>query len=126
MLLDHGAATRGAGELLIGRVGDAVALGPVADRSELDVEHDRDEVAPVSDRHRLADVGEELQLVLDVFGREQLAVGEPADVLGAIDDLELAVGFEDAGVAGLDEAVLGQRFARLVGLGNSRRTCRAT
>ena len=70
----------------------------------------------VADRHRLADVGEELELVLDIFGREQLPVGEPADVLGAVDDLELAVGLEEAGVAGLDEAVLGQRFARLVRL----------
>ena len=39
------------------------------------------------------------------FGREQLAVGEPADVLGAVDDLELAVRLEEAGVAGLDETV---------------------
>ncbi len=103
---------RVAGELLIGGVADGVALGPIADRSQFDVEHDGDEVAAVADRHRLADVGEELELVLDVFGREQLPVGEAADVLGAVDDLELAVGLEEAGVAGLDEAVLGQRLAR--------------
>ena len=42
--------------------------------------------------------------------------GEPADVLGAVDDLELAVGLDVAGVAGLDEAVGGQRLGRLVGL----------
>ena len=102
-----------AGELLIGGVGDAVALGPVADRREFDVEHDGDEFAPVADRHRLADVGEEFELVLDVFGREQLAVGEPADVLGAVDDLELPVRLEEPGVAGLDEAVLGQRLPGL-------------
>ena len=94
-----------AGELLIGGVGDAVALGPIADRGEFDVEHHRDEVAPVAERHRLADVGEELELVLDVFGREQLAADEPADVLGAVDDLELPVRLEHPGVAGLDEAV---------------------
>ena len=116
-----------AGELLIGGVGDAVALGPVADRGELDVEHDGDEVAAVADRHRLADVGEEFQLVLDIFGREQLAVGEPADVLGAVDDLELAVGLEEAGVAGLDEAVRGQRLgASCRARCSSRRTCPAT
>ena len=118
---------RMAGEFLIGGVGDAIALGPVADRSQFDVEHHGDEIAAVADRHGLANVGEEFQLVLDIFGREQLPVGEPADVLGAIDDLELAVRLEEAGVAGLDEAVLGQRLrASFPARCNSRRTCRAT
>ena len=57
---------------------------------EIDVEHGADEVAPVAEHHRLADVGIELELVLDVFRREQRAVVEPADVLGAVDDLEMA------------------------------------
>ena len=73
-------------------------------------------VATRTDRHRLLDVGEELELVLDIFGREQLAGGEPADVLGAVDDLELAVRLDIAGVARLDEAVRGQRFGGLFGL----------
>jgi hypothetical protein len=41
----------------------------------------------VAEGHRLADVGEELELVLEVLGREQGAVGELADVLHPVDDL---------------------------------------
>ena len=116
VLLDQRGDAFVSGELLIGGVGNAVALGPVADRGEFDVEHDRDKVALVADRDSLADIGEELELVLDIFGREQLPVGELAHVLGAVDDLELPVRLEEAGVAGFDEAVLGQRFPGLVRL----------
>ena len=45
----------------------------------------------VAEGHRLLDVGIELQLVLDVFRREQRAVAQPADVLGAVDDLQMPV-----------------------------------
>ena len=86
----HVVDSRLAGELLIGAVDDIVALGPIADRGKIDVDHAADEVALVAEHHRLADVGKELQLVLDVFRREQRAVVEAADVLGAVDDLELA------------------------------------
>ena len=92
-------------EILVGGVDDGVALGPIADRSQLDIDHGGDEIPAVAESHRLADLGEELQLVLDVFGSEHLPVAEPADVLGAVDDLELAVRLEEAGVAGLDVAV---------------------
>ena len=50
-----------------------------------------DEIALVAERHRLADVGIEFELVLDVFRREQGSILEPADVLGAIDDFQVAV-----------------------------------
>ena len=62
---------------------------PTATRSMLSIT--RDEVAAVAERHRLLDVREELELVLDVFRREQRAVVELADVLGAVDDLEMPV-----------------------------------
>jgi hypothetical protein len=52
-------------------------------------------------------VREELELVLDVLGREHGAVVGPlaAHVLGAVDDLQVAVRVEKAGVAGVVPAV---------------------
>ena len=46
-------------------------------------------IAPVAEADRLLDVGIELQLVLDVLRREQGAVLELADILGAIDDFQM-------------------------------------
>ena len=115
VLRDHVIDQRMAGELLVGAVDHVVALGPASDRGEIDVEHHRDEVAAVAVGHRLADVGKELQLVLDVLRREQRAVLELADILGAVDDLEMpGLAVEEPGVAGLDVAV-GRH--RLPGLG---------
>ena len=103
-----------AGELLIGAVDDVVALRPAAHRGEVDIDHGADEIAAGADRDRLADVGIEFELVLDVFGREQRAVLEPADILGAVDDLQVpGLGVEEAGVAGMHPAV---RRAHLGGL----------
>jgi hypothetical protein len=116
VLFDHRIDVRIGGELLVGSVGDVVTLRPIADRGEFDVDHRGDEIASVADRHRLANVGEELELVLDVFGREHLSALETADILRPIDDLKLAVGPEKAGVASLDVAVVGHGFARLVRL----------
>ena len=112
---DHVVDQRMAGQLLIGAVDHVVALGPASDRGEIDVDHHRDEVAAVAVGHRLADVGIELQLVLDVLRREQRAVLELADILGAVDDLQMpGLAVEEAGVAGLHVAV---RRHRLLGLG---------
>jgi hypothetical protein len=86
-------------------VGQVVALGPVAHGLEIDVDEGADLVAPVAECHRFLDVGEELELVLDVFGREHRAVGQLADVLGAVDDASGARRVEEAGVAGFHEAV---------------------
>jgi hypothetical protein len=60
-------------------------------------------------------VREELQLVLDVLRREQRAVDEPADVLRAVDDLQVPVVVEEARVAGHEPAVGRDRFGRGVG-----------
>ena len=94
------------GKLLIGAIGNIVALSPTADGGEIDVEQRADAIALIAEGDGLADVGIELQLVLDVFRREQRAVVEAADVLGAIDDFQVpAFRIEEAGVAGLDVAV---------------------
>src|SRR2546426_11691729 len=64
----------------------------------------------------LLDRGEELQLVLEVLGSEQGAVGELADVLGAVDDAHVPVLVDVACVAGMEPALgvlrKGRRQAR--------------
>ena len=80
---------------------------------DVDVDERADHVALVAERHRLLDVREELELVLDVVGREHRAVWRSLpDVLGAVDDLEVAVGVEEAGVAGVEPAVGVDRLRR--------------
>ena len=59
----------------------------------------------VAERHGLADERAELQLVLDELRREGGAVAELADILGAVDDDEVALLVEEAGIAGLEPAV---------------------
>src|SRR5579883_1772509 len=103
-------------ELAIARIGEALPLGPVADGAEIDVDEDSGIVAAMAEGHRLADRGEELELVLEIFGREERAVGEAADILGAVDDLELAALVEIAGIAGMDPAVRRLRLARRLGV----------
>src|SRR3954467_8691155 len=114
MLLDHVVDERVTGELLVGAVGDGVALGPVADRDEVDVDEAGNRVLAGAERHRLLDVGIELQLVLDVFRREQRAVAHPADVFRPIDDLQMPGLVEEAGIARAHEAVGGLRLGGLL------------
>ena len=100
--------TRVRRQLLVRAVDDVVALRPIADRGQIDVEHDADEITLVAEHHSLADVRIELELVLDVFRRNQRAIPEPANVFRAVDDAQVSgPGIEEAGVAGLDEPVLG-------------------
>src|SRR5215510_11424235 len=114
------------GEIGVAAVRQVAPLGPVAHRVEIDVHERAHPVALVAERDRLLDVGKELQLVLDVLRREQRPVLELADIHRAIDDLEVAVLVEVAGVAGVEPAVvrlrLGGRFGVLVvGLEEARR-----
>ena len=76
--------------------GDVALLGPVAHRLQVDVDEGADLVATVAEGNRFLDVGEELELVLDVLRARtgRAAVGELADVLGAVDDLQVTVGVE--------------------------------
>jgi hypothetical protein len=63
-------------------------------------------IAAVAEDHRLQDVGIELQLVLDVFRREQVPVGHLAHVLRAVDDPQVAGALlDEAGVAGRHPAL---------------------
>ena len=104
--LEHRGLLRQVG---VAAVRQVALLGPVADRLDVDVDEGADLVAPVAEGDRLLDVREELELVLDVLGREQRAVvgaaDDPADVLGAVDDLQVAGGVDEAGVAGAVPAV---------------------
>ena len=87
---------------------------PAADRDRIDVEHHADETALVAERHRFADIGIELELVLNIFRREHRSVIEPADVLGAVDDLEVAgLLIKEAGVAGHYVTVRSHHFGGL-------------
>ena len=64
--------------------------------------------------------GKELELVLDVLRGEQRAVagaaGEPADVLGAVDDLQVPGRVHEAGVAGAVPAVGAQDLRGRLGI----------
>ena len=99
----------------IAGVGQATALGPVAHRSDVDVDERAYHVAAVAEHHGFLDVRKELELVLDVVRREHRAVGELADILGAVDDLELAAGIEQSRVAGMEVAFGVDRFRRRIG-----------
>src|SRR6185437_13971675 len=102
------------GKFLIRAVDDVMALGPTADGREIDVEHDADEVTAIAIRDDFANVRIELELVLDVFRRENRSVVELADVLGTVDDLQVP-GFlvEEAGIAGFDVTVISHDFGGL-------------
>src|SRR5690606_7032261 len=70
-----------AGQVGVAGIGQAAALGPVADRFQVDVDEGADLGAIGPEGDGFLDEGEELQLVLDVLGREQAAIGQVADVL---------------------------------------------
>ena len=113
--LVHGGLRRKIG---VAGVGNAAPLGPVADRADVDVDERAHAVAVGAEHDRFLDVREELELVLDVVRREHRAGRELADVLRAIDDLQLTARVDEAGVAGVEVAVgvdrLGGRIGPLV------------
>src|SRR5437660_84151 len=83
----------------------SAAVGPVADRAHIDVDERAHFIARVAERHRLLNVRKELELVLDVIRREHGAVAHLADVLGAVDDLELPAVVDQAGISGVKKTV---------------------
>src|SRR5262245_6143330 len=106
MFREHVVDPRMRRQLLIGAIDDVVALGPVCDRGEVDVQHGANAVALVAVDYGLADIGIELELVLDAFRREQRTVVEAPDILGPIDDLEMAgLGIDETGIAGVHPSV---------------------
>src|SRR5258706_7094234 len=102
-------------EVGIARIGEIAALGPVAHRPHVDVDEGADAIAPRAESHGLPDVGRELEFVLYVVGGVQGTARQFAHVLGAVDDLEMAVGVQIAGVARVKIAACVQRLGRGVG-----------
>src|SRR5215471_11328698 len=92
-------------QIHVRRVGQAAPLRPVADRAEVDGDHRGHRGALVTERDGLADERAELELVLDELRREGRPVLERADVLGAIDDDQVAPRVDEARVARVEPAV---------------------
>src|SRR5215470_2580708 len=100
MLGEHVVNARMSGQLLVRAINDIVALGPVADCGQIDVQHGADKIALVAVDHGFADVWIELELVLDVFRREQRAVVEASDIFGSVDDFEMTgLVIDESGIA---------------------------
>src|SRR5450759_2151613 len=78
-------------EVGVSGIGNIAPLGPVPDRADVDVDESAHHPAPVTESDRLPDVGEKLELVLDVVRCIYGAIRQLADVLGAVDDLQLPV-----------------------------------
>ncbi len=95
------------GEVGVAGVGQVSPLRPVAHRRQVDAHERRGEGTAVSEGHRLLDEGEELELVLQVFRREQRPVLEPAHVARPVDDPEMSVVVEEAGVPGAKPSIGG-------------------
>ncbi len=93
----------------VARVGKVAPLSPVAHGIEVDVDHHAHALAAIAQRHHFLDVREELELVLDVLGgKHGTVVGaalDAAHVFHAVDDLEVAVGVQETGVAGVVPAI---------------------
>ena len=58
-------------------------------------------------RHRFLDIGEEFQLVLDIFRREQGAVLQAANILGTVDDFQMTGVINKTRIAGMDPTIRG-------------------
>src|SRR6267143_1448341 len=105
LLPDHSAHLGLLAEVGVARVWNPAALGPVPDRVQVDGDHGRDEGAVVAEGHRLANERAELQLVLDELRREGRAVLKRPDVLGPIDDDQMAARIDEARVARVEPPV---------------------
>ncbi|MPL60733.1 hypothetical protein SDC9_06294 [bioreactor metagenome] len=90
---DHVIDLRVPGQFLIGGIGDVVALGPVADRGQVDVDEGGAAVTTRAKDDSLKNAWVELELVFHVFGSEEPAIGQFADVLGAVDDAQVPRAF---------------------------------
>ena len=99
MALDHLVDLRMTGKFLIGGIGDVVAFSPVADGGQVDVDKGGTHAAISAENHRFEDVGEEFQLVFNVFGRKERPVRHLAHILGAVDDAQMPGAFlEEPGI----------------------------
>src|SRR6516162_3920026 len=105
LVADQRAHARVGTQILIGAVSDALTFGPRADRLAIDGYHRGDKWPVVAERDRLADERAEFELVLDELWCERLAAGELADVLGPIDDHQVAARIDYAGATAAPPAV---------------------
>src|SRR5260370_31775740 len=93
-----------------------MALGPVPDGIQIDRNDRSHKWATIAEGDRFGDERAEFELVLDELRRERGTIGKLADILGAVDDDEMAPWVEKAGIASVEPAILGDRLARDVGL----------
>ena len=70
----------------------------------VDVDERANHVAAIAEGYRFLDVGNELELVFEQLGREGAAVLQGADIFHAVDDPQMPVIAEIAGVAGVEPA----------------------
>ena len=104
------------GEIGVAGIGDAPLVGPSADSGHVDVDERADHVAPIAERHRFLDVGQEFEFVFEQLGRVRRAVLQGADMLHAVDDPQMPVIAEIAGVAGVKPALGISCLRRLCGV----------
>src|SRR5206468_60059 len=94
---------------------DVSLLGELGHRLVVDHDEAGEEPAPVADDHGVGDVRRELELVLDLRGRDVLAARGDDDVLHAVGDLHEAARVDAADVAGVRPPVA-DALRRLLGL----------
>ena len=93
------------GEIRVPGVGNAPLVGPPAHGRRVDVDQRADHVAPVAEADGFLDVRNEFEPVLDQLGRVGGAVLQGADILHPVDDPQMAVIAEIAGVPGVKPSV---------------------
>ncbi|MPM36843.1 hypothetical protein SDC9_83447 [bioreactor metagenome] len=103
------------GQIDVAAIRHALALGPVAHGFVVDVDERADLIALVAKAHSLFDLREELELVLDIVRCKHGAGVGLADVLGAVDDAQVAIGVQHPRIAGVEVAVGIDHFGGGVG-----------
>src|SRR5262245_7196612 len=98
LLADELADLRLLRQVHVRRVRQAAALRPVPHRAQVDRHHGGHERSVVAEGDGLPDERAELELVLDELRRERCTVGERSHVLRAVDDDEVALRVDEAGV----------------------------
>src|SRR5690606_29182358 len=99
-------------KIRIAGVRQATTLRPVADGFQINIDESANLGAPIAKGDGLFDEGEELQLVLNVFGCEQTAVGQAPHVFRSVNNLQLTVAIQIAGITGVIPAVRRKGFDR--------------
>mmetsp|Transcript_13434 Transcript_13434/g.21383 ORF Transcript_13434/g.21383 Transcript_13434/m.21383 type:complete len:494 (+) Transcript_13434:1020-2501(+) len=91
------------GQLLVRRIGDVVTFCPVAHRRQVDVDEGHTAILAVAKQNSLKNVGIKLQFVLNILRRKHRTIGHFANVLGAVDNTQVAAFlFEEARITGCD------------------------